>query len=69
MSNPKQSGEQLMKGTISTVLFVCLLLCLKENVSPLISICSHITHGFKGEKNNIIFMWVMVRLPKKISAV
>ena len=29
-------GEQLMKGTISTLLFVCLFVCLKENVSPLI---------------------------------
>ena len=40
-----------LKGTISTVLFVC----LKEKVSPLISICSHIVRGLKV-RNITIFV-------------
>ena len=44
-------GEQLMKGTISTVLFVY----LKEKASPLISICSHIVRGVKV-RNITIFV-------------
>ena len=39
-------GGQSMKGTISMVLFVC----LKEKVSPLISICSHIVRGFQARR-------------------
>ena len=46
-----------MTGTISTVLFVR----LKEKVSPVISLCSHIVHDFEGEKNDNICAWVRVR--------
>ena len=44
-------GGQSMKGTISMVLFVC----LKEKVSPVISICSHIVRGLKV-RNITIFV-------------
>ena len=52
-------GGQLMKGTISMVLFVC----LKEKVSPVISICSHIVRG--SEKYSNVCAWVRVRFQEK----
>ena len=49
----------------------CLFVCLKEKLSPTISICSHIARGFEGEKNNDFCAWVRVRFQKnkKLSAV
>ena len=57
-------GRTVNERSISTVLFVC----LKEKLSPTISICSHIARGFEGEKNNDFCAWVRVRFQKKQKA-
>ena len=58
-------GRTVNERSISTVLFVCFFVCLKEKLSPIISICSHIARGFEGEKNNDFCAWVRVRFQKK----